>query len=320
MGHRVCFVRFRRILLSIFCGLAFLHWQASKVNGQTSNADRAQLTQSQFGSNVTPEGFTDGHAAASPNDADLGEQEILKREQRYQPFTASVALPLYWTSNVALSRSHEKSDFIEAPVAGIYYEPRFTRTLYGLFDVREQLFYYDKYDSFNFGAFDVDVGLSCVLPQLENLILRAEYNYNRLTMKDSFDDFFSNHALIFSAELPFRFGRAQQLSFGTAANISMTADPEAPRRNDYEAFVGYTASLTRDFSINAVGRLVVRDYYHQDSRVDLSEILALTANYRVSKFFTASAISTFAASQSNHSVFDYEVANVGGAVSLSIKF
>ena len=150
--------------------------------------------------------------------------------------------------------------------------------------------------------------------------MRAQYNYNRLTMKDSFDDFFSNHALIFSGELPVRFGRAQQLSFGAAANISLTADPEPPRRNDYEAFVSYSTSLTRALSINAVGRLVVRDYYHQDSRVDLSEILALTANYRVTKIFTASAISTFAASQSNHSVFDYEVANVGGAVALSIKF
>lgn len=325
MSHRFRFIRLSHVSLTGFLAVAVSFWMAMTASAQTSqDADRAQLTQSQtqspFGPSVSPDGVEDGHAAASPNDADLGEQEILKRAERYQPFTASVSLPFYWTSNVALARSGERSDFIEAPAAGIYYEPRITRTLYGLLSVREQLFFYNEYDNFNFGSFDVDAGLSYILPQLDNLILRASYNYNRLTKRDSFDDFYSNHALIFNAELPFRFGRAQQLSFGTGANISMTAQPETPRRNDYEAYVGYTANLTRAFNINAVGRLVVRDYYHQDSRVDISEILALTANYRVTKFFTASAISSFAASQSNHDVFDYEVANVGGAVSLSIKF
>ena len=320
MSHHFCFVRFRVVFLSILSGLAVLYWGAAQIHAQTSaSVDRARLTQSQA-PDISPEGVEGGHAVSSPNDADLGEQQILKRVDRYQPFTVSVGMPFYWTSNVALARSGERSDFIEAPVAGIYYEPRITQTLYGLVDVREQLFFYDKYDNFNVGAFDVDVGLSCFLPQMDNLILRAQYNYNRLTMKDSFDDFFSNHALIFNAEVPVRLGRAQQISFGTTAHISLTADPEAPRRNDYEAYVGYTANLTRAFNVNAVGRFVIRDYYHQDSRVDVSEVLSVTANYRVTKYFTASALSTLAASQSNHSVFDYNVANVGGALSLAIKF
>ena len=164
MRHRFRPVRFPSVLLPVLFSFC-----AAEARAQTSqDADRAQLSRSQtespFGPRISPEGIVGDHAAPSPNDADLGEQEILKREERYQPFTASVALPMYWTSNVALVRSGEKSDFLEAPVAGIYYEPRITRTLYGLVDVREQLFYYDKYDTFNFGAFDVDVGLSCVVP------------------------------------------------------------------------------------------------------------------------------------------------------------
>jgi hypothetical protein len=68
-----------------------------------------------------------------------------------------------------------------------------------------------------------------------------------------------------------------------------------------------------------VGTLVVRQYYEGD-RDDISEILALTANYRVNKYLTVSAVSTLAASQSNQSVFDYQVANLGGAVALQVKF
>jgi hypothetical protein len=40
----------------------------------------------------------------------------------------------------------------------------------------------------------------------------------------------------------------------------------------------------------------------------------------VNKYLTVSAVSTLAASQSNQSVFDYQVANLGGAVAFQLKF
>src|SRR5437660_6050049 len=57
--------------------------QASFAQGPTSqDVDRASLLQNQtqppFGTSPTPEGVEDGHAAASSNDADIGEQEVLK--------------------------------------------------------------------------------------------------------------------------------------------------------------------------------------------------------------------------------------------------
>lgn len=291
---------------------------------QTVQADQAELARTQspnpFSPNVPPGGVTDGRAVSTPNDSDLGEQQILKRVEDYQPFTVSKGVPFYWTSNVALTNSGEEDDFVIAPAAAVFYEPRISRTLFGLIGVREQLFYYDRFDELDFGSFDVEIGLRYLLPQYHNLLLRIEYDYNRLTEKDSFDDFFNNHAIIASAELPFRIGRAQQVSVGANADISVGGDPEAPRRNDYELYVGYSANLTRAFSVNAVGRFVVRDYHHQDSRIDVSEVLVLGANYRFTDNISAGVNSTLAASQSNHSAFDYQVANLGGVVSLWIKF
>ena len=199
MSHRpafCCFPTFAALSVSILLGCCC----ATIVSAQ-SDADRALTTQSQLTPPIgAPTGIEGGRAASSPNDADLGEQEILKRAETYQPFTAAIGGPIYWTSNVALSRHGEKSDVIEAPVAAIYYEPRISQTLYGLVDVREQLFYYDRFDGFDFGSFDVDVGLTYMMPQVDNLILRLNYNYNRLTKKDSFDDFFSNHSVILNGE------------------------------------------------------------------------------------------------------------------------
>jgi hypothetical protein len=318
----------RRGLVAIGCAIFFIVINESSAQ----SANQAQLTREQapspFPPTVPPSAVEGGHVAAAPGDADLGEQQILKRVEEYQPFTISAGAPFYWTSNVALTSSGVQSDFVVAPAAAAFYEPRITPNLYGLIDVREQLFYYDRFPSFNFGSFDVEVGIRHILPQWHNLLLRVEYDYNRLTKKDSFSAFFQNHGFIANAEIPFRFGRAQQLSLGADVNISMAAEEShqppningiSARRNDYEIYAGYSVVFTRSFFVNAVGRIVVRQYW-EGGRDDISEILALTANYRVNKYLTVSAVSTLAANQSNQSVFDYKVANLGGAVAFSVKF
>jgi hypothetical protein len=287
--------------VAILCALCFI----VANEGSAQSANQASLTREQapspFPPTVPPSGVEGGQVAAAPGDADLGQQQILKRVEEYQPFTISAGVPFYWTSNVALTKNNEQSDFVVAPAAAAFY-----------------------------GSFDVEVGLRYIVPQWHNLLLRLDYDYNRLTKKNSFSAFFQNHAFILNAEIPFRLDRAQQLSLGAVVNISAAAEesnqPPPPnvsaisgRRNEYSAYLGYSLTLTRSFFINAVGTIVVRQYW-EGGRDDVSEILALTANYRVNKYLTISAVSTLAADQSNQSVFDYQVANVGGAVAFLVKF
>jgi hypothetical protein len=325
-----CLSPYRTGFVAILCALCFI----VANEGSAQSANQAGLTREQapspFPPTVPPSETEGGQVAAAPGDADLGKQQILKRVEEYQPFTISAGVPFYWTSNVALTRNNEQSDFVVAPAAAAFYEPRITENFYGLIDVREQLFYYDRFTDFNFGSFDVEAGLKYTVPQWHNLLLRLEYDYNRLTKKNSFEAFFQNHGFILNAEVPFRLDRAQQLSLGAVVNISAAAEesnqPPPPnvsaisaRRNEYSAYLGYSVILTRSFFINAVGTIVVRQYW-EGGRDDVSEILALTANYRVNKYLTVSAVSSFAADQSNQSVFDYQVANLGGAVAVVVKF
>ena len=311
-----------RLAAGLLAAMALLVPASALRAQQVSVQDRAQLLRppsSPTDPYSEENGVDNGRAVESENDADIGEQEILKRIERYEPFTVSVATPIYYTSNVALVRNGEQSDTIFAPAAGIFYAPRFTQTLYGSFSVQRQEFYYDKFSALDFGSLDVRAGLSTILPKAHNLILRAEYDYNRLTFSNSFNDFFNNHSIFLSAELPFRFGRAQQLSIGADTNVSLGSSPSAPQRDEFDFYVGYSASLTRALSVSAVGRIFVRDYRAID-RTDVSEVFALTANYRFNKYISAGAATTLAWSQSNKSVFDYDVANIGGALSLTFKF
>ena len=204
--------------------------------------DRAQLLRAQpnptYGQGETS-GEDQGYAVASPNDKDLGEQQILKRAEEYKPFTFSFAAPFFYTSNVALTSSGVEDDVLVAPALAFTYQPRITKTFYGEISLVQQFFYYDRFPDLNFTSFDAVAGLAYYLPQFHNLSLRARYDFNRLT-DDDFDEFFNNHSFILSAELPFRIGRAQQLALGVITEFSFASDPDAPRRNNYSFYVGYS--------------------------------------------------------------------------------
>ena len=177
-----------------------------------SAQERAQLFGQPLPSpTVAPTAETEGYAAASPSDKDIGEQQILKRTEEYRPFTISVYSPFFWTSNAALVSSGEEDDIVVAPGVTLLYQPRITRTLYAELGVVQQFFLYDRFTELNFGSFDAVAGVAYYLPQFHNLSLRARYDYNRLTDTDDFDEFFVNHSIILSGELPFRIGRAQQI-------------------------------------------------------------------------------------------------------------
>jgi len=287
-----------------------------------SAQNRAQLLGGQANPTVptaTPSGEAQGYAVTSPSDKDIGEQQILKRMEEYKPFTVSVYSPFFWTSNAALVSRGEEDDFVVAPGITLLYQPRITTTFYAELGVTQQFFLYDRFSELNFASFDAIAGVVYYLPQFRNLSLRARYDYNRLTDTDHFDEFFVNHSIILNAEIPFQIGRAQQVFAGVALNLSFYAHPEPPRRNDYSFYLGYDVGLTRSFSIDAAARLAVRDYYVGD-RTDVSEIFSVSANYRIRDWLILSALSSFAWNQSNHSVFDYSVANIGGGVALTLKF
>ena len=314
-------VGFLRVIL-FGLGLAVVS-ETSAQNLPSRAVDRTQLVRTQTSlrddSESQQTGTDDTHAIATPNDPDLGEQAILKRADSYQPWTVLVAAPISFTSNVALSRTTKKAMSFSRPTVAVIWAPHITRTLYGSFSVGQQYFYYNRFSEFNFGSFDARAGLTYTVPQLHNLFLRADYDFNRLTSDSGFDEFFSNHSLGFGAELPFQIGRAQQVSLGADANFSVHAEPELPQRNDYNFYIGYSANLTRSLTFNAVARLAVHDY-HENDRTDLSGILGLGVTYRFTKWLSVNAIGSFATNDSSQNVFDYDVADFGGTFALNFRF
>jgi hypothetical protein len=303
--------------------VVILAGQSAQGQAESGSAqNRAQLLGGQAipTPTVAPAAENQGYAVASPNEKDIGEQQILKRMEEYKPFTVSVYSPFFWTSNAALVSRGAEDDFVVAPGVTFLYRPRIAKTFYAEVGVVQQFFLYDRFPELNFASLDVIAGGVYYLPQFHNLSLRAVYDYNRLTdITSDYDELFVNNSIILTAELPFRIARAQQVVLGVALNLSFYGNPESPRRNNYSLYGSYDLAVSRSFSLDAAAQFVVRDYYSGD-RTDVNEILSLSANYRIRDWLTVSALSSFAWNQSNHSVFDYSVANIGGGVALTLKF
>ncbi len=189
---------------------------------------------------------------------------------------------------MALVRTGEVSDGVLAPSFVFAYQPRLTKTLYGEFIASQQLFYYDRLTSFNFTSFNAIAGVVYYLPNYHNLTLRLGYDYNRLTT-DDWDQFFANHSIVTSADIPFPFGRAMQLNLGALANVSFAADPSGPQRSDFELYGVYHVQFSRSFSVDAVGQVLFKKYY-EGARNDVNELLSLTANYRFREWLILSAV------------------------------
>src|SRR5947208_13883185 len=111
-----------------------------------SAQNRAQLLGGQANPvpTATPSGEAQGYAVTSPNDKDIGEQQILKRTEEYKPFTVSVYSPFYWTSNAALVSSGEQDDVLVAPGVTLMYQPRITKTPYAQVGVVQQFCFTDR--------------------------------------------------------------------------------------------------------------------------------------------------------------------------------
>ena len=310
----------RAVLLATVCAtIAPSHAQAPP-NQAVNRADLLRYNPGLSGdSSQAPTTGDSNYAPESPNDPDLGEQAILKRQDRYQAFTVAVGIPLFYTSNVALSSTNEQGDVILAPAVGLSYAPRITPALFANLAVGLQEFRYDEFDALDFGSFDASAGVTYLLPKLHDLSLHAGYAYNRLMTKNSFDEFFSSHGLNFNANVPFHLGRAQQLSVGADAFVNLYSQPSAPGRSEFDLYVAYTAYLTRSLTFNAVGRVGVRDYT-DINRTDWGEVLSLGLAYRFAQWWGLAATGTFAHSDSNQDVFDYNVANVGGSFSFFYRF
>ncbi len=266
-------------------------------------------------------GFVGGHAVATANDADLGDQIEFGGGSISSgpPFSITADFPFFYTSNARLVRDGAKSDFVLAPEFSALYQPHLTEALSAEFSVSEQLFYFARRSGASFGSFGAQAGVDYELADWNHALLRALYDYQRQTPLDGAAATYSSHGVLLNAEVPLPVSENQRAAVGLLGRIDLSAFPSRSERYQLAPYLSYSIEVARHLSLNAYAELDLRKYAHGERR-EGEALAALSASYELGRYLRLSLVGSAAANRSNESFYNYNVGNLGGAFTLNWRF
>lgn len=252
------------------------------------------------------------------DDESFGVQQMLREHERFRHFRVGAEISAFATDNVALSSVNRQSDSFLAALVPVEYR----RPLGGGFqlhaDLRFALFRYNRFQQLDFNSFDVGVGLDYHTEKLGGLDLFARYNYNQLNSARSGNTFFKNHTFTAGVQKSFVFSKAHYAYLGATGQLGF-ADPVESERSEASIYAGYHLQATRNLQVDLLYRYAWHEY-SAGPRQDHNQTVAVAVRYRLADWASIFASSFASWNDSNVQAFDYEAANVGGGVTLSLQF
>ena len=309
--------KFAPVLL-VVSGIASLH--AQNID---SRVERSRIATEQSASEPAPatvEGAlgTEEAAPPSPGDEDLGEQFVLKQQEKPTPFICFADLSGNYTDNAALQpHNGTKDTFFLAEVGANWLHP-VAQNLALNVGVRQQLFRYDSSSYLDFEALNLSAGAIYALPDLGGIVLTAGYNYDRMVDRH-WDEFFTNHMLGIGVGKTWSLSRAHSISAGYNSDFSFATDPSSQRRNYHTLSGSYNVDLTRYLSATAAYKLTLIDY-PPIGRLDVNNMLILGFAYKVTPWCNAGVMGSYIFNNSDRSEFDYQVGNVSVTLGVNGRF
>lgn len=262
---------------------------------------------------------TDPILPSSGEDADsFGVQQLLREAERLRLFRAFLDVSAFVTNNVALARKSPTSDAFLLATFGFECRRPLPHGFQLDASLRLATFRYNENSELDFSSVDAGAGVSYHADKLGGVDFFARYNFNELIGTKTEDVFFKNHTVTLGAQKVIPFSQAHYAYFGVSGQIGF-ADPKEAERSDLSAYGGYHVQATRNLDVDLLYRYSYLSY-SKGPRADRFQTLSLALHYRFTDWFSVSA-STFSGwNRSNRNVFDYNSANVGGGLTLSLQF
>lgn len=256
---------------------------------------------------------------AGTGDDAFGTQNFLKRQEKPQPFSAFAEIGAFVTNNVALVGVGEQQDSFLVGTTGAAFTQRFGYKLRADASVRLAAYRYDKFAELNFQSVDLSTAVTWTPPQLRGAEVMLRYTFTDLTTEKGTHEFYQNHAILLGVQKVVPFSRAQAVYFGASAQWSF-ADPAPAGRDEYAAYAGYRAQLTRSIDADLFYRYGRYVYREGQGRQDNNHTVSLGLHYTPKSWVSFSATGFYGVNRSNRRAFDYDVGNVGVGLQVALRF
>jgi hypothetical protein len=260
------------------------------------------------------------YAPASPGDTDLGDQLILKRLEKVQPFTAWLDSSVFWTDNAANVDQGKIDDWFYVGGVNLAWQKQLKGRLFGDAYLGQHWYAYDELSDLDYENGEASAGILVLAPELGNSIFHLHYYYQRITQGLDESPIYDTHNIRVGGQKTFLIDRLNSVNLSLMSSFSMDAEPDILRRHEHSAHVGYNLKITRELLFSLTYRLVYYDYFNLEGREDWYQNFGAFVTWRPRKYMELSAGYNFTLNKSNLDAFDYEAHLAGPSIVLKYQF
>jgi hypothetical protein len=260
------------------------------------------------------------YAPVSPGDDDIGQQLILKRNEKSLPFAAWLDSSIYWTDNAANVNRDEIDDWFYVGGVNLAWQQRLGGRYYGDVYAGQHWYRYDELSELDYESGEASAGVLVVLPELGNSIFHVHYYYQRITQGIGDGAIYETHNARVGLQKTFLINRVNSLNASLMSSFAMDTEPEELQRHEHSLLLGYNYRVMHDWTISLSYRLAYYDYFNLEGREDWYHNFGAALTWRPCENFEASLGYYFTLNDSNYEVFSYESQLAGPAFAVRFKF
>jgi len=329
----------RRILFILrACLIGLIGLLPCQLQGQTStsaanrSAEQAQSPQRirlgdpfQSSQNSSRISSVTTFAPASPSDSDIGEQVILREPTTYDAWSIYADSGFFWTSNARLLRQSRESDTFFTSGINVNYLPYLGNNLFLEFGGQFRIYRYIENPELDFNYTQGRAGLVYVIRELGDLAVFVQYQYDLLTSRNFFPnsdglaETYHDHTLAYGLRKAFIYSRGLSFYASYTGEFVLGGQPGFALTNAQSFLLGTQIGMTRMLDLDVYHRFTIFSY-RQNNRIDLNNLLGAGLTFTPFDWLSVQATSSLVFNHSNESFFSYFAANLGGSLTLALKF
>lgn len=260
------------------------------------------------------------YAPATPGDDDLGQQLLLRRNDKVQPFRAWLDTAGYWTDNAANVNEGRIEDWFLTGGVNLAWQQRLHGRFYGDVYAGQRIYRYDELDALDYEDGQVSAGFLVLLPEVMNSVFHVHYGYQRITQDIDNDPIYQAHTLRAGLQKTFLINRLNSIYVNATAALALDTEPDILARHEYSTSLGYNLKITRELAFSLSYRVSYFDYYNLEGREDWYHNWGAGLTWQPYNFLELTASYNFGLNRSNLEVFEYEAQLAGPSLSLKVKF
>lgn len=219
-------------------------------------ADVLSSTQRFFGmGGQVPDFLEDGEAPAptglgqvpySPADSDLGIQEVLLETASREPFMFSFTTSILRTDNAPSGGfpTDERSSWVSASSMSLTWRPQIAHGWFADVGIGQDLYRYDRANATDFENLGLRAGIFKNLPDLDDTVFFARYEYQRLTFGSLSEDVYHAQRIRAGLQKTLWAIPRHQFTGSVSGAYEWTARPSVLERNELAVDLAYRYSIT----------------------------------------------------------------------------